>query len=57
MPFNPEIQLLSEIRTTNQLLRILISLFGKAFPHLLTPEVTQEIEDAKRPKPIGYGKP
>jgi hypothetical protein len=56
-PFNPDIQMLSEIRTTNQLLEILIALFGKAFPQLLTPEVNQQIEDAKKPKPIGFGRP
>lgn len=55
MPIDPQIQLLSQIRTTNKLLEILIGLFGKAFPHLFTPELSQQIAEAK--KPIGFGKP
>ncbi len=53
-----EVRILSEIRTTNEYLGILVKMLTKAFPQLATTETSEQIRAIKkRRKEIGYRSP
>jgi len=49
-----ESEILSEVKTANRYLEILIELLSRAFPQAMTPELSKQIKEAK---PIGFGRP